>query len=141
MEDYDFDPPSFSLGLDLDLQSEPQTAPPPPDPVPHPAKRPSTASNLRTIEEDDDDDFESPVRVSAPPRALKRLRLGPKAQPPPPLQCPKVEHEDRRCNVDDEIEGFSSDDDCPRGIKDPVLLSVFCFILFWLFQYDMVFLL
>lgn len=116
MEDYDFDPPSFSLGIDLDLQSESQTAPPP-DPVPHPAKRPSTASNLRTIEEDDDDDFASPVRVSAPPRVLKRLRLGPKAQspPPPPPECPKVEHVDRRCNVDDEIEGFSSDEDCPRG--------------------------
>lgn len=112
MEDFDFDPPSFSLGLDLDLQSEPETAHPP-DPIPQPAKRPSTAANLRTIEEDDDDDFESPVRVSEPPRALKRLRLGPKARPPP--VGPKVEYEDRRCNVDDEIEDFSSDGDCPRA--------------------------
>lgn len=109
MADYDFEPPSFSLGLDFDLESEPQTTPPP-EPIPQPAKRPSTAPSLRTIQEDDDDDFEFVVRVSDPPRALKRLRLGPPIRP-----TSEVEFEDRRCNVDDEIEDFSSDEDCPRA--------------------------
>ncbi|KAH6822792.1 hypothetical protein C2S53_017088 [Perilla frutescens var. hirtella] len=111
MADYDFEPPSFSLGLDFDLEPEPQITPPP-DPIPQPAKRPSTAPNLRTIVEDDDDDFEFPVRVSDPPRALKRLRLGLGSAARPTSE---VDYEDRRCNVDDDIEDFSSDEDCPRA--------------------------
>ncbi|XP_057809812.1 uncharacterized protein LOC131024324 isoform X2 [Salvia miltiorrhiza] len=108
---YDFEPPSFSLGLDFDL-SQPQTTPPP-DPIPQPAKRPSSAPNLRPIEEEDDDDFECPVRVSEPPRALKRLRRVTTARPRPPSQEPKVDYKDQ-C-VDDDIEDFSSDEDSLRG--------------------------
>ncbi|KAG8386130.1 hypothetical protein BUALT_Bualt03G0117000 [Buddleja alternifolia] len=105
--DFDFEPPSFSLGFDLDLQSEP----PQPDPLSAPAKRSSAAANLRTVHEDDDD-FESPVRVSDPQvsdpaRALKRIRRGPTAR--------KVGSEGVRCNVDDDIEDFSSDEEWPRG--------------------------
>lgn len=109
MADFDFEPPSFSLGLDFDLQSDPQRTPQV-DPVLRPAKRPSNAANLRTIE-NDDDDFESPVRVSNPPPALKRLRRGPTVRP-----GRKAESEDPPCNVDDEIEDFSSEEDWPRGI-------------------------
>lgn len=120
MADFGFDPPSFSLGIDFDLDSQPQITPPP-DPIPQPAKRQPTAPNFRLIEEDDDDDFVSPVRVLEPPRALKRLRRVTTARPP--AKEPKVEFEDWRCNVDDDIEDFS-DEDCPRGIEDPVFGSV-----------------
>ncbi|KAK6124583.1 hypothetical protein DH2020_041674 [Rehmannia glutinosa] len=75
MADYDFEAPSFSLGLDLDLHSEPQPISQP-EPFFQPAKRSSTAANLRTIEEDNDD-FESPARVPYQSRAFKRLRRGP----------------------------------------------------------------
>ncbi|KAK4439800.1 hypothetical protein Salat_0314900 [Sesamum alatum] len=117
MADYDFEPPSFSLGLDFDLHSEPHPAPPP-DPLLRPAKRHSTAVNLRTILEDGDDDFGSPVRVSDssvsdPPPALKRLRRGPTAQPT--SQSRKTDSEGAPCNVDDEIEEFSSEEDWPGG--------------------------
>lgn len=122
MADYDFEPPSFSLGLDLDLHSEPQHTPPP-DPLFQPAKRPLTSANLGTVEEDGDDDFESPVRVSDPPRAFKRLRRGTTARLA--SEDPKVEYEDRRRNVDDEIEDFSSEEDWPRGIKDSFFRIVF----------------
>ncbi|KAL8462539.1 hypothetical protein ACS0TY_032739 [Phlomoides rotata] len=103
MADYDFEAPSFSLGLDFDLQSEPQHTP---------AKRPSDTANLRTIGEDDDD-FESPARISHPPPTLKRLRRGSTARPA--YEGRKPESEGPQCNVDDEIEDFSSDEDCPRG--------------------------
>ncbi|KAG6405131.1 hypothetical protein SASPL_132714 [Salvia splendens] len=111
MADFDFEPPSFSLGLDFDL-SQPQITPPP-DPIPQPAKRPSSAPILRPIEEDDDDDFQCPIRVSEPPRDFKRLRRVTTARPPPLPEEPKVECKDQ-C-VDDDIEGFSSDEDCSRG--------------------------
>ncbi|KAL6570814.1 hypothetical protein OROGR_000364 [Orobanche gracilis] len=117
MTNCDFEPPSFSLGLDLDTQ--PSTVL---DPLLQPAKRPSTLASLRTVEEDDDD-FESPVRVSDPPRAFKRLRRGPTA---------RLSSEDRdgdsvdeRFNVDEEIEDFSSEEDWPKGIKTPRLLFIF----------------
>ncbi|KAG6384308.1 hypothetical protein SASPL_155880 [Salvia splendens] len=84
MADFDFEPPSFSLGLDFDL-SQPQITPPP-DPIPQPAKRPSSAPILRPIEEDDDDDFQCPIRVSEPPRDFKRLRRVTTARPRP---CPR----------------------------------------------------
>ncbi|KAL0399228.1 UNVERIFIED_CONTAM: hypothetical protein Sradi_2266100 [Sesamum radiatum] len=117
MADYDFEPPSFSLGLDFDLHSEPQPTPPP-DSLLRPAKRRPTAVNLRTIVEDSEDDFESPVRVSDshvsdPPPALKRLRRGPTAQLT--SQSRKTDSEGAPCNVDDEIEDFSSEEDWPRG--------------------------
>ncbi|KAK4398520.1 hypothetical protein Sango_1327500 [Sesamum angolense] len=113
MADYDFEPPSFSLGLDFDLHSEPHPTPPP-DSLLRPAKRRPTAVNLRTIVEDSEDDFESPVRVSDshvsdPPPALKRIRRGPTSQ------SRKMDSEGAPCNVDDEIEDFSSEEDWPRG--------------------------
>lgn len=116
MADFDFQPPSFSLGIDLDLDSESQPAPPS-DPLSQPAKRPSTAASLRTIEEDNSD-FESPVRVSSPPRTLKRLRRGPTARVTSEARAPELEN--GRCNVDDEIEGFSSEEDWLTGkVKIP----------------------
>ncbi|KAL1556008.1 hypothetical protein AAHA92_11679 [Salvia divinorum] len=111
MADFDFEPPSFSLGLDFDL-SQPQITPPP-DPIPQSAKRPSSAPNLRPIEEDDDDDFQCPIRVSEPPRVFKRLRRQITARPPPLPEEPKVEGKDQ-C-ADDDIEDFSSDEDYSRG--------------------------
>ncbi|KAL2245314.1 uncharacterized protein LOC105174861 isoform X2 [Sesamum indicum] len=119
MADYDFEPPSFSLGLDFDLHSEPHPTPPP-DSLLRPAKRRPTAVNLRTIVEDSEDDFESPVRVSDshvsdPPPALKRLCRGPTVQPT--SQSRKTDSEGAPCNVDDEIEDFSSEEDWPRGIR------------------------
>ncbi|KAL7130971.1 hypothetical protein ABFS83_13G167800 [Erythranthe nasuta] len=115
MADFDFQPPSFSLGLDLDLDSEPHPAPPP-NSIPQPAKRAPIAASLRTIEEDNDD-FESPVRVSDPPRSFKRLRRGPTARVTPETRNTKLR--DGRCHVDDEIEGFSSEEDCSRAGSIP----------------------
>ncbi|KAL0306372.1 UNVERIFIED_CONTAM: hypothetical protein Sradi_6054500 [Sesamum radiatum] len=111
MADYDFEPPSFSLGLDFDLHSEPH--PPTTDSLLRPAKRRPTAVNLRTIVEDSEDDFESPVRVSDshvsdPPPALKRIRRGPTSQ------SRKMDSEGAPCNVDDEIEDFSSEEFGPE---------------------------
>ncbi|KAL0443378.1 UNVERIFIED_CONTAM: 1-acyl-sn-glycerol-3-phosphate acyltransferase [Sesamum latifolium] len=128
MADYDFEPPSFSLGLDFDLHPEPQPTPPP-DSLLRPAKKRPTAVNLRTIVEDSEDDFESPVRVSDshvsdPPPALKRLRRGPTAQPT--SQSRKTDSEGAPCNADDEIEDFSSEEDWPRGIefRDAALMGI-----------------
>ena len=121
MADFDFEPPSFSLGLDFDL-SQPQI-PPPPDPIPQPPKRPSSAPIIRPIEEDDDDDFQCPIRVSEPPRDFKRLRRVTTARPPPLPEEPKVECKDQ-C-VDDDIEGFSSDEECSRAIGGSPLLLLF----------------
>ncbi|GFP79167.1 hypothetical protein PHJA_000060200 [Phtheirospermum japonicum] len=108
MANFDFEPPSFSLGLDFESQRSSV-----PDPLLQPAKRPSPAASFRTIErDDDDDDFESPVRVSDPPRSFKRLRRGPTSRPvPDPRKVEPV--------VNEEIEDFSSDEDWPRGVIPP----------------------
>lgn len=106
----DFEPPSFSLGLDFDLDSEPQSTVPP---------KPSVS--LRTIKEvvDDDDDFEFPVldtgpQVSDPPTSsLKRLRRGSISKSEPAAQ--KLKLGETWCNVDDDIEDFSSQEDEPKG--------------------------
>lgn len=105
----DFEPPSFSLGLDFDLDSEPQSTVPP---------KPSVS--LRTIKEvvDDDDDFEFPVldtgpQVSDPPTSsLKRLRRGSISKSEPAAQ--KLKLGETWCNVDDDIEDFSSQEDEPK---------------------------
>ncbi|GFP82533.1 protein early responsive to dehydration 15 [Phtheirospermum japonicum] len=106
----DIEPPSFSLGLDFETQSSSV-----PDPLLQPVKRPSPAASFWTIERDDDD-FESPVRVSYPPRSFKRLRR--RSTPrfvPDPRKVEPVANE--------EIEESSSDEDWPRG--DALLLEVF----------------
>ncbi|KAL3632202.1 hypothetical protein CASFOL_025186 [Castilleja foliolosa] len=107
MASFDFEPPSFSLGFDFETQCSPV-----PDPLRQPAKRASPSASVRTIEQDDDDDFESPVRVSDPPRSFKRLRRGPTARPAD--EARKVE-----TVVNEEIEDFSSDEDWPRGVLPP----------------------
>ncbi|KAL3632765.1 hypothetical protein CASFOL_025749 [Castilleja foliolosa] len=107
MANFDFEPPSFSLGFDFETQRTSV-----PDPLLQPAEGPSPAASLRTVEQDDDDDFESPARVSDPPRSFKRLRRGPTARPAP--EARKVE-----LVLNEEIEDFSSDEDWPRGILPP----------------------
>ncbi|GFQ05674.1 pentatricopeptide repeat-containing protein at5g24830 [Phtheirospermum japonicum] len=77
------------------------------DPLLQPSKRPSPAASFRTMERDDDDDFESPVRVSYPPRSFKRLHRGPTSWLVPEPR--KVEHV-----ANEEIEDLSSDEDWPR---------------------------
>ncbi|CAA0816729.1 Unknown protein [Striga hermonthica] len=111
---YDFDPPSFSLGLDLETR---------PDPLPQPAKRPSTSASPREVEEDDyNDAFKTPVRVTDQSRAFKRLRRGPKAVRPA-LEPRRAESIDGLFDVIEEIEDFSSDEDCPRGRINSVCSS------------------
>lgn len=91
--------PSFSLGIDFDLDSEPQFDGPPPDPpivLP-----PSNPVNI-SPKFDHDDDFQSPGPDPDTRPTLKRLRRGPTAPKPQVTWC----------NVDDEIEDFSSDDYC-----------------------------
>ncbi|XP_060189411.1 uncharacterized protein LOC132618369 [Lycium barbarum] len=102
----DFGAPSFSLGLEFDIDSEPQSTVLPKPPI-----------NLQTINEFDDD-FESPKTgndppVSDPPRSLKRLRRGSVSKPEPPAQKLKLGKE-AWCNVDDDIEEFSSQEDEPK---------------------------
>ncbi|KAL8098622.1 uncharacterized protein LOC141682678 isoform X1 [Apium graveolens] len=89
--------PSFSLGIDFDLDSEPQFDDPPPDPVI--VQPPSDPVNI-SLKFDNDDDFQSPGPYPDTRPTLKRLRRGPTA---PKRQV-------TWCNVDDEIEDFSSDD-------------------------------
>ncbi|KAH0744400.1 hypothetical protein KY290_032393 [Solanum tuberosum] len=105
----DFEPPSFSLGLDFDLDSEPQST-----------VLPKPSVSLRTINEvdDDDDDFEFPKlvtdpQVSDPPSSLKRLRRGSISKSEPVAQ--KLKLGETWCNVDDDIEDFSSQEDEPKG--------------------------
>ncbi|XP_004244123.1 uncharacterized protein [Solanum lycopersicum] len=104
----DFEPPSFSLGLDFDLDSEPQST-----------VLPKPSVNLRTIKEvvDDDDDFEFPKlvtdpQVSDPTSSLKRLRRGSISKSEPVAQ--KLKLGETWCNVDDDIEDFSSQEDEPK---------------------------
>ncbi|CAN4104028.1 unnamed protein product [Withania somnifera] len=103
----DFELPSFSLGLDFDIDSEPQST-----------VLPKASVSLRTIKEiDEDDDFEFPKtdpdpKYSDPPRSLKRLRRGSVSKSEPAAQ--KLKLGDTWCNVDDDIEEFSSQDDEPK---------------------------
>ncbi|KAK4341851.1 hypothetical protein RND71_037667 [Anisodus tanguticus] len=109
----DFEPPSFSLGLDFDIDSEPQS---------NVLLKPSVT--LHTIKEvndhNHDDDFVSPItgtdtdpKISDPPRSLKRLRRGSISKPEPVAQKLKLGKE-AWCNVDDDIEEFSSQEDEPK---------------------------
>ncbi|CAH9120052.1 unnamed protein product [Cuscuta epithymum] len=120
----EFEAPSFSLGLDFELDSQPIRTPSPlpsPKPSPKHTKRFLPTQNLRTIEDDDDDDdFESPVpsiepKCTEPPLTLKRLRRGPTSNKP----TSGVENWDIKegtwCDVEDEIEDFSSEEDRPAG--------------------------
>ncbi|XP_051125478.1 uncharacterized protein LOC127247598 [Andrographis paniculata] len=117
MADFDFELPSFSLGLDSDDDSEPKPAAPS-DPLSARADSVSTAANLPTIVEDDEDGFESPVRVFDQPPALKRLRRG--LTPQLESDAKTAGREDgTRYDVDDEIEEFSSDEDLPKGNLPP----------------------
>ncbi|XP_075522962.1 uncharacterized protein LOC142555766 [Primulina tabacum] len=102
MADFELGPPSFSLGLDFDIESEP-----PPNSSTQPAEQPP-------IEINEDGYFESPVRVSNPPRALKRLRKGPSVHPKSEVRSGEADDAWGKYDVDDEIEGFSSEEDCPR---------------------------
>ncbi|KZV16492.1 hypothetical protein F511_10104 [Dorcoceras hygrometricum] len=118
MLDFELDPPSFSLGLDLDVESEP----PPTQPAEQPPS--PTGGGLWTLEIDEDEDFESPVRLSLqqasnPPRVLKRLRKGPAVQPKTGARNGEANDARGKCDVDDEIEGFSSEEDCPRDGHPP----------------------
>lgn len=109
MADFDFEPPSFSLGLDLDPHSEPQPA----SESQQPANTPSASASASNPAAEEDDDFESQARVSDQPRALKRLRRG--HVPRVTSETTKAGSEDDRCNPDDDIEDFSSEEDCSRG--------------------------
>lgn len=104
----DFEPPSFSLGLDFDLDSEPQSTVLP---------KPSVSLTINEVDDDDDDDFEFPKlvtdpQVSDPPSSLKRLRRGSISKSEPAAQ--KLKLGETWCNVDDDIEDFSSQEDEPR---------------------------
>ncbi|XP_075505704.1 uncharacterized protein LOC142542769 isoform X1 [Primulina tabacum] len=121
MADFDLLPPSFSLGLDLDIESEPPSNSSTP-----PAERPlsSTAVGFRTIEISEDEDFESPMRISLqqfsnPTRVLKRLRKGPIVQLKSVARNGEANDARGRYDVDDDIEGFSSEEDCPRAGNPP----------------------
>ncbi|KAF5949657.1 hypothetical protein HYC85_011650 [Camellia sinensis] len=137
----DFEAPSFSLGLDFDLDSEPQiTVTKHPsssnpsfrliedddfdlepqstvtkNPLLSEQARPcSTNPSFRLIEDEDDDDFEIPTVerepvVSEPPGTLKRLRRGLGSDSK--SVAPKRKSVELFCNVDDEIEDFSSQED------------------------------
>ncbi|XP_073134905.1 uncharacterized protein [Henckelia pumila] len=107
MANFDLEPPSFSLGLDFDTESVP-----PPNSSTQPAEQPPIQIN-------EDEDFESPVRVSNPPRVLKRLRKGPALQPKSEVRNGEASDARVKCDVDDEIEGFSSEEDCPRAGNPP----------------------
>ncbi|MCD7470294.1 hypothetical protein HAX54_010028 [Datura stramonium] len=98
----------LSLGPDFDIDSEPQST-----------VLPKPSASLRTIKEDDDDDddFESPrtdtdPKASDPPRSLKRLRRGAISKSEPAAQ--KLKLGEAWCNVDDDIEEFSSQEDEPK---------------------------
>lgn len=105
MADFELEPPSFSLGLDLDIESEP----PPNSSTTQPTEQPP-------IEINEDEDFESPVRVSNhPPRVIERLRNGPTVQPKSDGPNGEADYERGKYDVYDDIEGFSSKEDCPRG--------------------------
>nr|GMC74546.1 Rho GTPase-activating protein like [Ipomoea batatas] len=113
----DFEPPSFSLGLDDELDSEPNSTP---VPIPSPKRAKRFPASLRTIAEDNDDDFELPgpgpdPKCTDPPPTLKRLRRGPTScKPTPPPENRNVKEEKWR-DVEDEIEEFSSQEDRPEG--------------------------
>lgn len=124
----DFEAPSFSLGLDVELDSEPNSTPVP-VPSPKRAKRFPATQSLRTIAEDDDDDFESPVsgpdpKGTDPPLTLKRLRRGSTSCKPTPAADNRNVKEETWRDVEDEIEEFSSQEDRPQGKK----ISAFYFV-------------
>ncbi|XAR67454.1 hypothetical protein NMG60_11002224 [Bertholletia excelsa] len=108
----DYEPPSFSLGLDFDLDSQPQI------PVRNDRglgaeARPSSSGPTFCLIEDDDD-FETPTvdrdpQASGPPRTLKRLRRGSASTSESAARKPLCV--ELGCNVDDDIEEFSSQED------------------------------
>uniref|UniRef100_A0A5B7BP72 Uncharacterized protein n=1 Tax=Davidia involucrata TaxID=16924 RepID=A0A5B7BP72_DAVIN len=115
----DFEPPSFSLGLDLDFDLEAQHTVRE-DPSCKQAQQPSTSASFPTIEEDDD--FESPTmdphpKVSDRSQTLKRLRRGPTTEPISATR--KRESVELRCNVDDDIEELSSQEDQRKADEPP----------------------
>nr|GMC75493.1 Rho GTPase-activating protein like [Ipomoea batatas] len=113
----DFEPPSFSLGLDDDLDSEPNSTP---APIPSPKRAKGFPASLRTIAEDNDDDFELPgpgpdPKRTDPPATLKRLRRGPTSCKPTPAAENRNAKEEKWRDAEDEIEEFSSQEDRSEG--------------------------